>query len=60
MNASSPFRVMNRIINVRPMVSFASKHVGSGPNRLKMVRFWHELDHESFSAKLPVTTTISD
>jgi hypothetical protein len=51
---------MNRVINVRPIVSFASKHVGAGPTRLKMVRFWHELDHESFNAKLPVTTTISD
>jgi len=60
MNARSPFRVVNRVINVRPMVSFVSKHVGSGPNRLKMVRFWHELGQESFQSKLPVRTTISD
>ena len=60
MNASSRFRVMNRVVNVRPIVSFVSKHVGSGPNRLKMVRLWHDLDKESFQSELPARTTISD
>ena len=49
-NVGSPFRVINRVVNVRPMVSFVSRHVGSGPNRLKMVRFWHELDSDSVIA----------
>jgi hypothetical protein len=51
---------MNRIINVRPVVWFVSKHVGSGPNRLKMVRLWHDLDKQSFHSELPDRTTISD
>jgi hypothetical protein len=60
MNAISPLRVMNRVVNVRPIVSFASKWVGSGPNRLKMVRLWHELDNDSFEARSPVRTSIAD
>lgn len=38
---------MNRVINIRPMVSLAARLVGSGPNRLKMVKLSHELDHEA-------------
>jgi len=48
MNASSPIRVINRVVNVRPMVSFVSRFVGAGPHRLKIVRFWHELDTDTF------------
>ena len=46
MNTSRRLRMMNRIINVRPVVSFASKFVGSGPNRLKMVKFSHQLSDD--------------
>ena len=42
---------MNTVINLRPMVSFASRHIGSGPNRLRMVRLWHELDREPFGSR---------
>lgn len=37
---------MNRVINVRPVVSLAAKLVGTGPNRLKMVKLSHELNDE--------------
>jgi hypothetical protein len=37
---------MNRVINVRPVVSLAAKFVGTGPNRLKMVKLSHELNDE--------------
>jgi hypothetical protein len=57
--ARSPFRVINRVVNVRPMVSFVSKHVGSGPRRLKMVRFWHELDHDSVNPAAPAEAFIT-
>jgi len=51
---------MNRVVNVRPMVSFVSRFVGAGPNRLKMVRLWHELDKAAFKSDSPAVTTISD
>ena len=50
---------MNRVVNLRPMVSFASRFVGAGPNRLKMVRLWHELDPDPLSATLPIPASIS-
>jgi len=37
---------MNRLIDVRPIMSFASKFVGSGPNRLKMVKLSHAFKTE--------------
>lgn len=37
---------MNRVVNVRPIVSLAARLVGSGPNRLKMVKLSHELNNE--------------
>jgi hypothetical protein len=43
----SALKLMNRVINVRPMVSLAAKFVGSGPNRLKMVKLSHELNNEA-------------
>jgi hypothetical protein len=56
MNASNPVRVMNRVINVRPMVSFVSRFVGAGPYRLKMVRLWHELDRSPLQPEAPAVT----
>jgi hypothetical protein len=35
---------MNRVIHISPIVRLAAKLVGSGPNRLKMVKLSHELD----------------
>ena len=46
MSPSTPFKVVNRVINVRPIVSLAAKFVGSGPSRLKMIKLSHELNHE--------------
>ncbi len=46
MNTSRRLRIMNRIVNVRPVVSFAAKLVGSGPNRLKMVKLSHQLNDD--------------
>jgi hypothetical protein len=45
---------MNMVINLRPLVSFASRHIGSGPSRLRMVRLWHELDGEPIGSSLRV------
>lgn len=42
----SALKLMNRVINVRPVVSLAAKLVGTGPNRLKMVKLSHELNDE--------------
>jgi len=50
---------MNRVVNVRPMVSFVSRFVGTGPNRLKMVRLWHELDRAP-TAKTIASWLMSD
>jgi hypothetical protein len=48
LNASmSALKLMNKVINVRPVVSLAAKLVGSGPNRLKMVKLSHELNNEA-------------
>jgi hypothetical protein len=60
MNASTPLRVINRVVNMHPIASFASKWVGSGPNRLKMVRLCHELEKDSFKSRSPARTIISD
>ena len=59
MNASSPVRFMNRVVNVRPMVSLVSRFVGAGPNRLKMVRLWHDLDTARLQPESPAVTTIA-
>jgi hypothetical protein len=50
---------MNRVVNLRPMVSLASRFVGAGPNRLKMVRLWHELDPHPLKATVPLPASIS-
>lgn len=50
---------MNKVIDVRPIVSFASRHVGSGPSRLRMVRLWHELGHDSGYSDPSVPTIMS-
>ena len=42
----TPLKLLNRVINVRPIVCLAAKCVGSGPNRLKMVKLSHELNNE--------------
>jgi hypothetical protein len=44
LNVSRHLQFANRVINVRPMVRLAAKLVGSGPNRLKIVKLSHELD----------------
>ena len=46
LNTSRRLRVMNRFVNVRPFLSMAAKFVGSGPNRLKMVKLSHELNND--------------
>ena len=46
MNTSRRLRTVSRFMKVRPVVSFASKLVGSGPTRLKMVKLSHQLDPE--------------
>ena len=44
---NTPLRITNRVIDVRPIIRLAAKLVGSGPNRLKMVKLSHELNqHE--------------
>ena len=44
MNFSRHVHLANKIFNVRPMVRLFAKLVGSGPNRLKIVKLSHELD----------------
>jgi hypothetical protein len=46
LTASTPLKLINRIINVGPLVSLAAKLVGSGPNRLRMIRLSHELNND--------------
>ena len=38
-----PLQLTNRLINIRPLVRLAAKLVGTGPNRLRMVKLSHEL-----------------
>jgi len=38
-----PLHLTNRLVNIRPLVRLAAKLVGSGPNRLRMVKLSHEL-----------------
>jgi hypothetical protein len=33
----------NRVVPIRPLVRLAARLVGSGPNRLRMVKLSHEL-----------------
>lgn len=44
LNVSRQVHLANKVINVRPMVRLFAKLVGSGPNRLKIVKLSHELD----------------
>jgi hypothetical protein len=46
LNVSRHLQFANRVINVRPVVRLVAKLVGSGPNRLKIVKLSHELDTE--------------
>jgi hypothetical protein len=46
LNTSRRLKAMNRIINVRPVVSLAAKLVGTGPTRLKMVKLSHQLNND--------------
>jgi hypothetical protein len=43
MTLIKPLKFTNRVVNIRPLVRLAAKLVGSGPNRLKMVKLSHEL-----------------
>jgi len=43
MTFSTPLIFTNRLINITPVVRLAAKLVGSGPNRLRMVKLSHEL-----------------
>ena len=36
-------QITNRVINIRPLVRLAARFVGSGPNRLRMVKLSHAL-----------------
>jgi hypothetical protein len=45
LDITGPVRLANRVIDVRLMLRFATKFVGSGPNRLKIVKLSHELDN---------------
>ena len=43
MTFTRPLKFTNRVVNIRPLVRLAAKLVGSGPNRLRMVKLSHEL-----------------
>jgi hypothetical protein len=44
LNVTRHVHFANKVFNVRPMVRLVAKLVGSGPNRLKIVKLSHELD----------------
>jgi hypothetical protein len=44
LSPNRPLKLVNRVFNVRPIVTFAAKLVGSGPNRLRMVKLSHLLN----------------
>lgn len=46
LTVTTPLKLVNRVIRVRPIVSLAAKLVGSGPYRLKMVKLSHELNND--------------
>jgi len=46
MTFTRPLRLTNRVIPIRPLVRLAAKLVGSGPNRLRMVKLFHELGED--------------
>ena len=41
-----PLQFTNKLINIRPLVRLAAKLVGTGPNRLRMVKLSHELGED--------------
>jgi hypothetical protein len=43
---------MNRLFNVKPIVTFAAKLVGSGPYRLRMVKLSHLLNSTDVETRL--------
>jgi hypothetical protein len=43
---SQAIRITNRLINLTPVVRLAVNFVGSGPERLKMVKLSHELSKD--------------
>jgi len=47
MTFSAPLLFTNRLINITPVVRLAAKLVGSGPNRLRMVKLSHELREDA-------------
>ena len=47
MTISTPLIITNRLINITPVVRLAAKLVGSGPNRLRMVKLSHELREDA-------------
>ena len=49
MRFDSSLKLVNRLVGVGPVVRLAARFVGSGPNRLKMVRLSHELRHNRVS-----------
>jgi hypothetical protein len=44
LSPNRPLKLMNRLFNVRPIVTLAAKLVGSGPYRLRMVKLSHLLN----------------
>jgi len=43
MTFTRPLRLTNRVVPIRALVRLAARLVGSGPNRLRMVKLSHEL-----------------
>jgi hypothetical protein len=46
MTLTRPLQFTNRVVPIRPLVRLAAKLVGSGPNRLRMVKLSHELGED--------------
>jgi hypothetical protein len=46
MTFTRPLQLTNRVVPIRPLVRLAAKLVGSGPNRLRMVKLSHELGED--------------
>jgi hypothetical protein len=47
-NLSWPLQLANRVIDIRPLVRLTAQHVGSGPNRLRMVKLSHQLGEAAY------------
>ena len=46
MTLTRPLQFTNKVVPIRPLVRLAARLVGSGPNRLRMVKLSHELGED--------------